>query len=126
MQILPGQIVEILPTKYWVERDMLGASHIMMQHEGLEQPFCYASFYYDYAYTSNSRIHRDVVYMMSRFGIAEADIEWRNREIDMSEDSGVLGTIVDQCATVIQDLVDHRIPASEYPARLRQHFGVPE
>jgi hypothetical protein len=32
--------------------------------------------------------------------------------------------IVRECSTVIQDFVDHRIPASEYPARLKENFGV--
>lgn len=32
--------------------------------------------------------------------------------------------IVQECAMTIQDFVDHRIPASEYPRRLKQQFGV--
>ena len=32
--------------------------------------------------------------------------------------------IIKECASTVQDLVDHRIPASEYPARLTEHFGV--
>jgi hypothetical protein len=32
--------------------------------------------------------------------------------------------IVWECATTIQDFVDHRFPASEYPVRLRRYFGV--
>ena len=34
--------------------------------------------------------------------------------------------IVRECAQTVQDFVDHRIPASEYPARLKKHFGVEE
>lgn len=30
--------------------------------------------------------------------------------------------LIKQCAMVIQDLVDHRVPASEYPNRLVAHF----
>lgn len=72
-------IVEILPTAYWVESDFFGGKHIMIQHDGMN-PFCYCSFYYDYAYTSNSIIHAMAVKMMENFGIKEADIVWKQRE----------------------------------------------
>jgi len=32
--------------------------------------------------------------------------------------------IVRECSIAIQDFVDHRIPASEYPNRLKEHFGI--
>ncbi len=32
--------------------------------------------------------------------------------------------IVRQSSTIVQDCVDHRIPASEYPQRLKDYFGV--
>jgi hypothetical protein len=32
--------------------------------------------------------------------------------------------IVRKCAETVQDFVDHRFPASEYPVRLRRYFGV--
>jgi transketolase C-terminal domain/subunit len=34
--------------------------------------------------------------------------------------------IVKECAETIQDFVDHRFPASEYPNRLKKYFGVEE
>jgi hypothetical protein len=34
--------------------------------------------------------------------------------------------IVCECSVIIQDYVDHRIPASEYPKQLKEHFGVNE
>ena len=34
--------------------------------------------------------------------------------------------IVNECALTIQDFVDHRTPASEYPNRLKRYFGVEE
>ena len=34
--------------------------------------------------------------------------------------------IVTECANVIQDFIDHRFPASEYPERLKKYFGVEE
>lgn len=50
------QIVEVLPTEVWVESDIMGSRHVMIQHQGME-PFTYASFFYDYAYTSNGITH---------------------------------------------------------------------
>lgn len=77
------KIVKIYPTKFWVEKDFMGSSHIMMQHDCPgQEPFQYASFFYDYAYTSNSGIHSAVVKMMKSFGVEEADIVWKNRETD--------------------------------------------
>lgn len=32
--------------------------------------------------------------------------------------------IIMECADVIQDFVDHRFLASEYPSRLKRYFGV--
>lgn len=32
--------------------------------------------------------------------------------------------IIQECAETIQDFVDHRFPASEYPDRLKKYFGV--
>jgi hypothetical protein len=43
----------ILPTAVWIEDDVCGSRHVMLQHEGMHA-FCYASFHYDYAYTCNS------------------------------------------------------------------------
>lgn len=34
--------------------------------------------------------------------------------------------IVRECAETVQDFVDHRFPASEYPIRLKRYFGVEE
>ena len=47
------EIVEILPTKVWIESGMMGERVVMVQHEGFHA-FAYAVFNYDYAYTSNS------------------------------------------------------------------------
>ena len=52
-RIQVGTLVEILPTRVWVESDMFGGRHVMLQHQGME-PFTYASFHYNYMYTSNS------------------------------------------------------------------------
>lgn len=73
-------LVEILPTKIWVESDIMGARHVVLQHEGLE-PFTYASFYYDYAYTSNSGTHAAVESLAKALGATEP-IEHRSRELE--------------------------------------------
>ena len=53
MNIETATVVEILPTAIWIESDFLGSRHVVMQHQGHE-PFTYASFHYDYRYTSNT------------------------------------------------------------------------
>lgn len=68
---LPGaQVVEILPTRVWIEDDLMGARHVMLQHEGFHA-FCYASFNYDYAYTSNAGTHAAAHELARRLGAAE-------------------------------------------------------
>jgi len=55
--------------------------------------------------------------------IAEAADRIEELEAKVSE------LIVRECSIIIQDFVDHRIPASEYPNRLKDHFkefGVEE
>ena len=52
----PVQIVEVLPTQIWIEDDIMGGKHIMMQH-GSSEPFEFVSLRYSYAYTSNGHIH---------------------------------------------------------------------
>jgi hypothetical protein len=79
-EIRTVEIVGMYPTKYWVEKDMFGGAHIMVQHDTMHV-FEYASFNYDYAYTSNSGVHNEIVNMMKRFGIAEKDIEYKSREL---------------------------------------------
>lgn len=32
--------------------------------------------------------------------------------------------LVSECAVLVQDLVDRRIPASEYPDRIRKEFDI--
>lgn len=53
MHIQQAVLVEILPTRIWIESGMLGERVVVMQHQGCE-PFDYATFGYDYRYTSNS------------------------------------------------------------------------
>ena len=46
-------VVHMLETKVWIENDLFGGRHVVLQHEGCD-PFTYASFFYDWRYTSNS------------------------------------------------------------------------
>ena len=32
--------------------------------------------------------------------------------------------IVKMCAEIVEDLKDHRVPASEYADNIREHFGI--
>ncbi len=52
MKIQKVILVEILPTQIWIENGMFGDRSVVLQHQGME-PFVYARFGYDYAYTSN-------------------------------------------------------------------------
>lgn len=45
--------VTFLPFKVWIENDLFGGRHVMIQHEG-QTAFCYATFGYHHLYTSNS------------------------------------------------------------------------
>ena len=50
------EIVEILPTKIWSEKDVFGTVHIKMQHQGMDE-FDFIQIQYNYAHTSNSHQH---------------------------------------------------------------------
>lgn len=63
-------IVEILPTKVWIEDDFCGGRHVMRQHQGCE-PFCYASFWYDYAHTDNATTYGMATDLAMRLGAVE-------------------------------------------------------
>ena len=55
------------------------------------------------------------------------DEEWLNYVIFRKEQLQKFAElIVGECAETIQDFVDHRFPASEYPSRLKRYFGVEE
>ena len=71
--------VEICKTAVWVENDLFGGRHIVVQHEGHE-PFTYASFNYDYRYTSNASTLSAAQQMAISLG-AKEPIEFRTREL---------------------------------------------
>ncbi len=57
MNIETAEIVEILPTKIWADKDMFGTVHIKMQHQGMDE-FDFVQIQYNYAYTSNAHQHQ--------------------------------------------------------------------
>jgi hypothetical protein len=65
----------------WIESDIFGSKHVMVQDDDLE-PFTYCTFYYDYRYTYNSNIRRMAEAIAFSIG-AEHPIEYRNREFKM-------------------------------------------
>lgn len=74
------QIVKVFGTEIWCESDFGGSRHVMMRHEvDGEPPFCYASFHYNYGYTSNSGTRAAAEELAKSLGAAEP-VEWRQRE----------------------------------------------
>lgn len=71
-------IVKILKTDIWIEGDLWGDKHVVVQHEGMK-PFTYASFHYNYAYTSNAGIRDQATALAVSLG-ATAPVQERNRE----------------------------------------------
>ena len=57
MTIKTVELVEILPTRIWSEKDVFGTVHIKMQHQDMDE-FDFIQINYDWAYTSNSHQHR--------------------------------------------------------------------
>jgi hypothetical protein len=74
-------VVEILPTRIWVESDLLGARHVVLQHEGMEA-FTYASFHYRYGYTDNSGTYAAAEALATQLGAAQP-IEHRTRDMKL-------------------------------------------
>jgi hypothetical protein len=50
--VMTATVVKVLPTRIWIESGIMGERVVVAQHEGYE-PFDYATFWYDYRYTSN-------------------------------------------------------------------------
>lgn len=79
MEIQQATVVEILPTKVWIESDLLGNRIVVMQHEGCE-PFDYATFGYDHRYTSNAGTWAAARELAVRLGATEP-VEDRTRAL---------------------------------------------
>lgn len=72
-------VLQILPTKVWIEDDMMGSRHVLLQTEGFEEPFIYATFNYNYAYTSNAQTLQEATKLAIRLGATEP-VERRYQE----------------------------------------------
>lgn len=70
MTIQTVEIVEVLPTKIWAEKDMFGTVHIKAQHQG-HDPFDFIQIQYDYAYTSNSHQHQLTQDILKLLGVTD-------------------------------------------------------
>ena len=75
---LQAQIVKMIGKKVWIESDLCGARHVMVQHdlEG-ETPFCYATFHYEYGHTDNASTRSQAEKLARELG-AQGPVEWRN------------------------------------------------
>lgn len=72
-------LVTLLPTKVWVESDVFGGRHVVLQHEGCE-PFTYASVHYDWRYTNNSMTWSAALQLALALGAVEP-VESRMRPL---------------------------------------------
>ena len=74
-----AEIVHIYKTSVWIESDMMGARHVMLQHETCD-PFTYCSFNYCYGYTDNATTHHAATQMAISLGATEP-VEHRQRTL---------------------------------------------
>jgi hypothetical protein len=75
-------VITVFNNKIWIDVDMIGSRHVMIQHEGKDgnedPPFQYCSFNYDYRYTSNATIAAQAEKFAISLG-AESPVECRPR-----------------------------------------------
>lgn len=81
--VAPVEIVKILKTDIWIEGDIFGSKHVVLQHED-SKPFTYASFNYHYAYTSNAGIRSQATELALSLG-AQEPVQVRCREFVFPE-----------------------------------------
>lgn len=81
MSIQHATIVKIMPRMVWIESDIWGSRHVVIQHEGCEA-FTYATFHYDYRYTDNAGTLRAAEGLALRLGAVEP-VEHRQRAFDL-------------------------------------------
>lgn len=79
MNIEVVTIEKVFQTKVWIESDTLGSRHVMVQYEGREEPFTYATFFYDYLYTDNANTRLAAETLAISLG-ATAPVEHRPRD----------------------------------------------
>jgi hypothetical protein len=96
-----GTVVEILPTRIWIESDMMGARHVVMHHQDYGEPFTYASFHYDYAYTSNAGTWGAANNLALALGATEP-VEQRSRDFHFPTADELRETL-----TTVSDALDY-------------------
>ena len=67
MEIKTVELVEVLPTRVWSEKDFFGTVHIKMQHQGMDE-FDFIQIQYNYAYTDNGHQARLTEEIMKLLG----------------------------------------------------------
>ena len=97
-------VVKVLPTRIWVESDMMGARHVVMHHQDFGEPFTYATFHYNYAYTSNSGTRAAAESLARALGAAEP-IEHRAGSLAMPIAAELREQIAGMTA-MLEDMVD--------------------
>lgn len=68
------EIVKILPTKIWAEKNIMGTIAIKIQHEGMPE-FIFVQIHYDYAYTSNAHQWDFVKKIGKHLGVEDIEIK---------------------------------------------------
>lgn len=77
------QIVRILPRKIWIEDDLFGSRHVMMQDEDTPE-FTYATFHYGYGYSDNSSTYAAATALALQLGATEP-IERKSRSFPRAQ-----------------------------------------
>jgi len=85
-------VVHVYKTKVWIEDDIMGSRHVMLQHETCE-PFTYCTFHYNWAYTSNAGTHAAATAMALSLGATEP-VEHRIRELKWTKQDEAIAQVV--------------------------------
>lgn len=71
-------------TKVWVEGDIMGSKHVVIQVEGSSTEFTLCTLRYSYAYTSNATIRAQAESIARALGCNE-EVEHKTRHFDFSK-----------------------------------------
>tara|TARA_B100002049_G_scaffold237323_1_gene228057 strand:+ start:10675 stop:11049 length:375 start_codon:yes stop_codon:yes gene_type:complete len=76
------KIEKFYEMEIWVESDILGAKHVMVEHtHPTQSAFCYCTFNYHHGYTSNAEIARRAIDMAVSLG-AKEPVDIKSRTLD--------------------------------------------
>ena len=81
LKVYTEEMVKIVGHKIWIEADLFGNKHVMIQHDDDSAPFTYCTFNYDHRYTCNSAIHKQAERMARSLGASEP-IEHQTRKLE--------------------------------------------